>query len=50
MKNGDGLERGEWELTPAWQFWNPKWRRPVYAFFGHRCRWEYVDVLPHGAA
>lgn len=40
---GDGLERGDWQKTPFWLFWKPSWRRPVYAFFGPRIRWEYGD-------
>jgi hypothetical protein len=36
------LERGEWTPTPWWLFWRQEWRRPVYAFFGPRIRWEYT--------
>ena len=36
---------GEWQKTPAWLFWKPKYRRPIYAHWqigGGVDEWEYA--------
>lgn len=42
------LTRGAWRSTPWWMFWRPMYRRPVYAFFGPRSRWEYTNQPADG--
>lgn len=40
----DSRPRGEWQRTPWWVWWKPRWRRRVQAHWqlgGGHDNWEY---------